>query len=121
VIFDDQENSPQSVCEFSPCEPGTDVTLPNEVNIIDINSSLLFVSDLKVPIATNFDFGWISVNMVDTNTTAPSVAHQTTFGAYSSLGLPMIGYVAHDFSLGSITGTLPLQYTTNIIPIILGN
>jgi hypothetical protein len=114
IIFDDKENSPQTVCEFSPCEPGVDVELPHEVNVINISGSNIFASDVETAVATNFDFGWISVDMVDTNTTAPVPAHQTTFGYWTSWGLPAIGYVVHSFGAGDFSGMLPVQYTTNI-------
>jgi hypothetical protein len=115
VIFDDAENSPQTVCEFSPCEPGVDVELPHEVNVVNISGSNIFTSDVETAVATNFDFGWISVNMVDTNTDAPDVAHQTTFGGLTSLGLPAIGYAVHSFGAGDFSGLVPFQYTTNIV------
>ena len=115
IVYDDAENSPTSTCEFSPCPTGTDVSLPDEVNVIDINSSAVFSSTVTTEISTPFSFGWIDVNLVDTNTTAPSPLHQTQFnGGLTSLGLPALGYAAHSFVGGNVSGMIPMQYKSNI-------
>lgn len=127
TIFDDAEHSPQSTCQFSPCPAGTDVTLPNEVNVIDINASGIFTSDVLTAISTNFDFGWITVDFVNTNTTPDSPLHLTACDASDfplscttdgtgsapdasvSHGLPAIGYAVMDFAGQDFSGLIPLQ------------
>ena len=113
TIWDDKENKDQpSECEFSPC-PGTPGnSLPNEVNVINIQNSSLFTSDVTRAInfrTATFDFGWIDLDMVNgIQNTSP--IHATTFGGQLTHGLPAIGYQAMNFAGGRATGMLPLQY-----------
>lgn len=134
MVYDDKEKSPQSSCEFSPCPLGTDVTLPNEVNVIDINGSGIFTSDGLVAVATSFDFGWINIDLTNANTGVPTPLHLTacdatdfplactTDGSGSAPdaavthGLPAIGYAVMNFAGGNFSGLIPLQYSTQIDP-----
>jgi hypothetical protein len=56
TVWDDEENSPVSVCEFSPCPIGTDTRLPYEVNVIDLNNSQIFTSMVEVPLSISFEY-----------------------------------------------------------------
>jgi len=116
TVWDDQENSPTTTCETSPCAPGTDNKLPHEVNVIDINNGGIFTSDVETVIATPYDFGWIAIDLAAANTSNPSPAHVTLYGGMFSVGLPAIGYVVHDFDNGASTGMLPLQYSSDVFP-----
>jgi len=115
TVWDDAENSPASVCEFSPCPGGTDNELPYEVNVINLNGGNLFTTDVEVSLSSPYDFGWINIDFTQTATTPASPTHQTSYGSYISNGLPAIGYVVHDFDDGASTGMLPLQYSTDVI------
>lgn len=112
TVYNDQEDTDVSVCAFSPCVT-TDIELPYEVNVIDLNGSNIFSSTVEVPVTTKFDFGWLSINLVDASST-PSPAHQTTYGGRTSLGLPVIGYTAVSVGGGAGTHMMPLQYSTNV-------
>ncbi len=116
TIWDDAENAPTVTCQFSPCTTPTPVDLPNEVNLVDINSSGIFTSDGIVPVATAFDFGWINIDLVNNGSasTPVSPAHFTTFQGQTTNGLPAIGYSVETFAGGSFSGLVPLQYTTNV-------
>lgn len=118
TVWDDQENSPVATCDVSPCQPGTDNRLPHEVNVIDINNGGIFTSDVKTPITSPYDFGWIGIDLANANTSTPSPAHQTVYNGFASVGLPAIGYVVHDFDNGASTGMMPLQYGSDVIPVI---
>ncbi|HXX56508.1 MAG TPA: hypothetical protein VEI96_00740 [Thermodesulfovibrionales bacterium] len=137
TVFDDAEHSPTSSCQFSPCPPGTEVKLPHEINLIDINGSGIFTSDVVTKIATAFDFGWIKINLTTGATGAPAVPHLTACdasdgppaicstdgtdpdpggGSAVSHGLPAIGYAVMTFGGSDFSGLIPLQYTTQIDP-----
>jgi hypothetical protein len=127
TIFDDEENSPTTTCEVSPCPEGEDVELPYEVNVVKINdTSDIFTSSVETLISTNFEFGWINIDFTRANTGAVTPAHVTSCtniagvgnctsdaaGAQVSNGLPAIGYTAIDVANGASTHLLPVQYST---------
>ncbi len=114
TVWDDEENSPVSVCEFSPCPSGTDVKLPYEVNVVNLNSSDIFDTTVEVPLTITFNYGWLNIDLTDAATSAPSPAHETVFGGYVSFGLPAIGYVAIDVAGGGSTHMLPVQYSSDV-------
>jgi hypothetical protein len=115
TVWDDAEHSPETVCEFSPCPSGTDNELPYEVNVIDIDNKGIFTSDVETVIDSPYDFGWIMIDFTQAATSAPSPAHATSYGSFTSSGLPAIGYVVHDIDSGVTTGMLPLQYGSNVV------
>lgn len=130
TLFDDAENTQKSACEFSPCPKGSIVTLPNEVNVVDINNSGIFTTDVKTSISTGtFDFGWITIDLVDAADVGTGVLHRTscdgvtcttdgtvlaTLGAQTANGLPAIGYAVMDFAGSDFSGLIPLQYTSSV-------
>jgi hypothetical protein len=115
TVWDDEEQSPVTVCEFSPCPQGVDNNLPFEVNVIDLNNSDIFSSSVEVPLSILFEYGWINIDFTRANTTPISPEHSTTMaGTHTSLGLPAIGYVAMDIANGKSTHMLPLQYSAEI-------
>jgi hypothetical protein len=115
TVWDDEEQSPKTVCEFSPCPPGIDNNLPFEVNVIDLNNSDIFTSTVEVPLTITFEYGWVNIDLVDAATSNPSPPHQTTMaGTHISYGLPAIGYVAIDIANGRSTHMLTLQYSSDI-------
>ncbi len=115
TVWDDQENSPTTTCDVSPCDPEIDTELPHEVNVIDLNNGGIFTSDVETLIATPYDFGWIGIDLADANTSTPSPAHEINYYGFVSIGLPAIGYVVHDFDNGASSGMLPLQYSSDVI------
>ncbi len=129
-IWDDEENSPETVCEFSPCPTGTDTELEYEVNVIDLNNSNLFDSEVETELTIPYEYGWIEIDMVNASVSVIDPAHQTTnpYAAASSglldlgsvsHGLPAIGYQMHilyddtnpDFPYSAL---VPMQYMHNI-------
>ncbi len=115
TVWDDEENSPVSVCEFSPCPQGVDNNLPYEVNVIDLNNSNMFTSTVEVPLSISFEYGWINIDFTQAATTGPIASHATTMDGITSFGLPVIGYVAVDIANGESTHMLPLQYSSDIL------
>jgi hypothetical protein len=116
TVWDDEENSPLTTCEFSPCPPGLDVSLPHEVNVIDLNNSEIFTSMVEVPLTISFEYGWLNIDLTQANPTTPAIspAHVTSFGGYNSYGLPAIGYTAIDIAGGQSTHMLPMQYSSDV-------
>jgi hypothetical protein len=120
TIWDDAEHAPTQTCQFSPCVSPVPVELPDEINLVDINSSGIFTSDVVVPVATAFDFGWINIDLVTNGsaTTPVSPDHLTEFPAGSgniTRGLPVIGYALETFGGAKFSGLIPLQYNTNVV------
>ncbi len=124
TIFDDQEHKDvPSECEFSPC-PGTPGnSLPNEVNVINIQNSSIFAagvtSDASVTKALDFktaafEFGWIDLDMV-AGVASTSPAHATTVKGVTANGLPAIGYQAFKFGAVKATAMVPLQYKSDVV------
>jgi hypothetical protein len=123
TIFDDQERKDTpSECEFSPC-PGTPGnSLPNEVNVINIQDSVIFPAGLTSEASVTrrlefrtaaFEFGWIDLDMV-AGVASQNPAHETIFGGQVSQGLPAIGYQAIKFGSVKANAMVPLQYKTSI-------
>jgi hypothetical protein len=117
TIWDDQENQDTpSECEFSPCPDVPGNSLPNEVNVINIQNSSIFTSDVTRTLqfrTVSFDFGWIDINMLLGGAGLGGLTdpiHATSFGGQVTFGLPAIGYQAMKFNGGKATGMLPLQY-----------
>ena len=113
-IFDDAENAPEESCQFSPCTPG-ETTLPNEVNVVDLNGSHIFTSDVIVSLSTGFQFGWINIDLVNNGLqNGPNPIHETCINEFGFLfcseGLPAIGYAVEKFAGGKFSGLIPLQY-----------
>jgi hypothetical protein len=115
TVWDDEENSPVSVCEFSPCPIGTDTRLPYEVNVIDLNNSEIFTSMVEVPLSISFEYGWLEINLTQAATSSPSPAHDTTFSTQTSLGLPAIAYTTVDIAGGGSTHMMPMQYSADVL------
>lgn len=117
TVWDDQENSDQTICEFSPCI-GVDVELPYEVNVIRMGNSNIFTSGVEIEITPSsaFDFGFVHIDLTRAATSTVNPAHLTVFGDEVSHGLPLIGYTALSFSGGKTTHLLPLQYSSRIAP-----
>jgi hypothetical protein len=117
TIWDDKENKDTpSECEFSPCPETPGNNLPNEVNVVNIQDSLIFTSDVSRAInfrTASFDFGWINLDMVS-GLPLSSLPHATSFGGQTSHGLPAIGYQAMKFAGGKASGLMPLQYKSDI-------
>ncbi len=118
TIFDDEEHSVTAECIVSPCAVGQAVSLPHEVNLVKINSgSDIFTSDVETLLATTFQFGWIKVNLVESNDpiNPPDPAHVVDSGlGQAKEGLPAIGYAVLDFAGGAFSGLIPLQYTNSV-------
>ena len=117
IIWDDEEHFVTQVCEFSPCLTQEENELPFEINVLDINNSNIFTSDVETEIATTFNLGWAHIDLW--NVGSPDVAHQTTVNGFTSRGLPAIGYNALGFGIGAPMGAthmLPMQYDSNVIP-----
>lgn len=120
AIWDDAENKQTQVCEFSPC-PTSENSLPFEINVIDLNASNIFTTDVETEISVpTFRIGWLNINLVQ-GATLPSPLHRTSisFGGYafSANGLPAIGYNALGFGVGAPMGAThmaPLQYDSNV-------
>jgi len=126
TIYDDEENSFTAQCDFSPCPPGQATELKHEVNVVDINNTgAIFTSDVAALADTHgYIFGWMYIDLLWATSSATAVpTHQTvcTVGTCAgaanqtgtALGLPAIGYVAHMFAGGDVSGMLPLQYSSN--------
>lgn len=122
-IFDDAERSVTTQCTFSPCPPGQDVTLPNEVNVIRINNSAIFNTSLGVSVTTEYNYGWVNLNFVHSTTESPVVIggqpnHRTPFNSGTNptlsglvaWGMPAIGYVVTDLG-GGWNWMLPMHAT----------
>jgi hypothetical protein len=115
TIWDDEENSPKSVCEFSPCPEGVDVDLPYEVNVIDLNNSDIFTSMVEVPLSVSFEYGWINIDLVNSVTESPVLPlHRTIVIPQTSWGLPSLGYVAYSIANGGSTHLVPTQYSADV-------
>lgn len=114
TVWDDEENSPVSVCEFSPCPAGVDVNLPHEVNVIDLNNSEIFTSLVEVPLSISFEYGWVNIDLKQAATSPIFPVHVTSFGGYNSYGLPAIGYTAIDIAGGQSTHMMPMQYSSDV-------
>ncbi len=64
AIWDDAEHKQTQVCEFSPC-PTSENSLPFEVNLIDLNASNIFTSDVETAISVpTFRIGWLNIDLV---------------------------------------------------------
>lgn len=115
TAWDDMENSKTIVCEFSPCPPAQSTRLPYEVNLLTVNGSKIFDSTLEVALAiSDYAFGWLRVDLINALAGTPAApAHATTVGAYTSHGLPAVGYAVSDFG-NAINWMLPLIYTNLI-------
>lgn len=118
TIYDDKENSPTSTCEFSPCPPGTDVVLPNEVNVIRIDNSSIFDTKVGVSIDSPYDWGWIKIDFVSSVTENPvDPNHRVPFSGYingyATWGYPAVAYVVTDIGEG-INWMLPMTYSTTV-------
>jgi hypothetical protein len=117
VLWDDEENFVTQVCEFSPCLTQEENELPFEINVLDINNSNIFTSDVETEIATSFNLGWAHIDLW--NAAQIGEAHETTYNGATSRGLPAIGYNALGFGIGAPMGAthmLPMQYDSNVIP-----
>lgn len=132
TAFDDKEQSRTTVCQFSPCPRGTDVSLPNEVNVVNINKASIFDSGVEVPITVDFAYGWIAIDLVNASTSLPTPEHMIANPntvvpgsipianngiTYTSHGLPAIGYVVNSFGdafEGGVQWMLPLFNTTAV-------
>jgi len=120
AIWDDAEHKQTQVCEFSPCSTSEN-SLPYEVNVIDLNASNIFTSDVEIPISVPaFRIGWLNIDLVQ-GATAPMPLHRTTIisggGSFIANGLPAVGYNALGFGLGAPLGAThmaPLQYDSNV-------
>lgn len=118
TIWNDQEQSKTTVCEFSPCPAGTDNHLPYEVNIIALNTSASLDSTVDQTISSTFTFGWFDINF--TTATSPfTFPHLITVvdGAALSTttnGWPVLGLTVLDVADGAATGTFKMQATTLI-------
>jgi hypothetical protein len=127
TIWDDKENTDtSSTCEFSPCPPGTGNTLPNEVNVVNIQDSSIFTSDVAKAISFQtqaFNFGWININLyaksagVAAGVVGTGTEHKTVFNGQTTFGLPVMGYQLMKFGTsGRETHLLPLMYNANAGP-----
>lgn len=124
TAYDDKEASKVSVCEFSPCPPATGVTLPYEVNVLNINTSdLLSTSVLANDLSISYSMGYLVIDLVNalSGTAAGPLAHSTTVtnatatAAWTANGLPAIGYALS--ALDTTSGwnwLLPLNYTSSV-------
>jgi len=112
TIFDDAENpETPELCEFSPCPPGSSTQLPDEVNVLNFNSRSIFDSTVDQILSTSFVMGWASIDL------GPATAlpvHQTSFGGFTTVGLPAIAYQAQSFAGGKFSAMLPMTYNSDI-------
>ena len=126
AIWDDAEHKQTQVCEFSPC-PTSENSLPFEVNLIDLNASNIFTSDVETAISVpTFRIGWLNIDLVQ-GATPPSPLHVTSIisggTAYVAHGLPAVGYNALGFGVIAPLGAThmaPVQYDSNVdfIPLV---
>lgn len=123
AIWDDKEKKQTQVCEFSPC-PTTENTLPFEVNVLDLNASNIFTTQVETELnVPDFRLGWLNIDLVDDS--IPLVTHATVLPTFSSgtfitLGLPAIGYNALGFGIGAPLGSShmnPMQYDAIVVNI----
>lgn len=120
TIFDDKEQTVVGGCTFSPCPGGSDVSLPNEVNILSFNTNAIFTSAVRQTVSTTYALGYVVLDLTTANTSTISPAHQTvatnaiTGGlSFTSAGLPAIGLVAVDMG-GGWNWMAPMAYTTSV-------
>jgi hypothetical protein len=120
VVFtiwnDSEQKDIPSECEFSPCPNTPGNSLPEEVNVVNIQNSHIFTSDVSKALnfrTASFDFGWINLDMVS-GVAALMPPHRTTFMGQTSNGLPALGYSAMKFVGGKASILLPLQYKSSI-------
>jgi hypothetical protein len=113
TVYDDKENSVTQHCTTSPCESIPTLNLPNEVNVVSVNSAKIFNSNVEQALDTTFTLGYVSLDLTTdgTNTVA---ARATTVNSVTSHGLPAIGYVVTNVGNSGFNWMLPVVYTQQI-------
>ena len=112
--WDDDEQTRQRVCEFSPCPPNEGNELPYEVNIIRLTSEegaapVILTTVLSQDIDPTFDFGWFHIDLAKDQPT-----HKTRFGAQRAAGWPILGLAFGGNEDSDYSVAVPMQYKSSI-------
>jgi hypothetical protein len=110
TIYDREEQTPNSVVDFSP-QPVTGNSLCFEANVITFsNSSVLASSLVPLNVTTAFTSGWMNLGFNGTNQSLTNT-NNTTFNAGTATtatyyGLPAVGFAVEKYVNGNVGGVL---------------
>jgi hypothetical protein len=114
-IYDREENTTSTPLDFSPPPPSQSNALCWEANVVTFNNSNVLGSANVANIPTSFEHGWLDIGFFPATVTAPvhtlpndatiitDINANSTVGAATYVGLPVVGFAVQTFTNGAIT------------------
>lgn len=91
-------------CAFSPCPPGTNLTLPNELNIVAISNGGNVANSTAAQIFTQaYNKGWVRAQIQSEPSTVRSNLNYNNFGMNGAPAI--VTYINWDHNGGSLQGS----------------
>jgi len=114
-IYDREEDTTSTPLDFSPPPPSQSNALCWEANVITFNNSNVLASANVANIPTTFENGWLDVGFFPATVSAPvhtlpnpativtDIFANSTTGAATYVGLPVVGFAVHTFTNNVLT------------------